>query len=60
MKPDKARIAESIALLRALQPDEGAHREADALLLDVLHAAALDEVVDAYLAARKRCGFWVN
>lgn len=36
---------------------EGAHVEADRILLRVLRALGADDVANAYEAAAKRCGF---
>lgn len=37
---------------------EGAHVEADELLLEALNIAGMSNVVDAYISARNRIGFW--
>lgn len=37
---------------------EAAHAEADCLLTDALLLAGMGDVVDAYIAAKDRVGFW--
>ncbi len=39
---------------------EGLHEEADSLLADALLAAGMKDVVDAFLLARQRVGFWYS
>ena len=59
--PKQARTKKQvISRLNALTDGdaEAAHIEADKLLTDALLIANMADVVDAYMAARDRVGFW--
>ena len=51
---------EVLSRLEALTYDdpEGAHYEADRLLMDALLLVGMNDVVTAYLEAKDRAGFW--
>lgn len=53
----KEEVIERLNALTAGDPDS-AHGEADRLLTDALLIAGMRDVVEAYIAARDRVGFW--
>lgn len=56
-----ALIPDAVARLDGFPWDEcpeDAHKQADAILLDVLRSNGLGEVADAWYACKERVGFW--
>jgi hypothetical protein len=49
---------EAIQKLDALKPSKTAHVEADEILLRYLEEAGLSALVQAFLRAEERIGFW--